>query len=237
MLGGYTSWGVQHKQLMKFGPLHARVAGSQLVHEDLPQADNRIDLDPDVRDFLGTPAARITYSPHRHEQVAAVVLGARVEAYQAAAPGAIGSAILPFPILDDGPIYTAHLAGTARMGEDPGTSVTDASGRLHEVDNVYVADASTFPTFPGFNPTLTIMANALRVCRGIACGSAAGPPDGTAAEPAPAPSPGRPDQRRDLPATGPGQAVRVLPLAATAAGAAALAARKRVDAPVEGEEG
>ena len=57
------------------------------------------------------------------------------------------------------------------MGTDPRTSVCAPSGRLHEDDNVYVADASTFPTFPGFNPTLTIMANALRVARGIATGS------------------------------------------------------------------
>ena len=46
------------------------------------------------------------------------------------------------------------------------------SGRMHELDNVYVADASTFPTFPGFNPTLTVMANSIRVARGIADGSA-----------------------------------------------------------------
>ena len=64
----------------------------------------------------------------------------------------------------------SHLAGTARMGEDPRTSVCAASGRMHDLENVYVADASTFPTFPGFNPTLTIMANALRISRGLATG-------------------------------------------------------------------
>jgi choline dehydrogenase-like flavoprotein len=58
------------------------------------------------------------------------------------------------------------------MGKDPRTSVCDKRGRVHEVDNVYVADASTFPTFPGFNPTNTIMANALRISRGIAGGAA-----------------------------------------------------------------
>ena len=54
------------------------------------------------------------------------------------------------------------------MGEDPRTSVCTSSGRLHDVDNVFVADASTFPTFPGFNPTLTILANSIRIARGIA---------------------------------------------------------------------
>ncbi len=153
---------------MKAGLLHSRVAGSQLVGEDLPQAENRIDLDPEVKDYHGFPAARITYSPHKHEQAAAQFLGARLEAMHAQAPGAIGAAIIPYPVINQGPTSTAHLAGTARMGTDPKQSVCDPSGRLHEVGNVYVADASTFPTFPGFNPTNTIMANALRVGRGIA---------------------------------------------------------------------
>ena len=172
LLAGFTGPGLVHKLLMKIGPVHSKVAGSQLVGEDLPQANNRVDLDPDVKDLHGLPVARITYSPHLHERVAAVVLGARIEAFSLATPGAIAAAIIPYPIISSAVPATAHLAGTARMGLDPATSVCDASGRLHEVDNVYVADASTFPTFPGFNPTLTIMANSLRIARGIAGGSA-----------------------------------------------------------------
>ena len=168
MLAGMVGYGHRLKQLMKAGILHARTAGSQLIHQDLPQADNRVDLDPKVRDFLGFPAARITYSPHQHEKAAAVYLGARMQAIHELAPGAAAAVTLPMPLLNDGITYTAHLAGTARMGTDPRTSVCAPSGRLHDVENVYVADASTFPTFPGFNPTLTIMANALRIARGIA---------------------------------------------------------------------
>ena len=170
MLAGYAGYGAPHKKLMEAGLLHARTAGSQLIHQDLPQADNRVDLDPSVRDFLGNPAARITYSPHQHEKAAAIYLGARMQAIHQLAPGAVGAAIIPMPLLNDGITYTAHLAGTARMGTDPETSVCAASGRMHELDNVYVADASTFPTFPGFNPTLTIMANSLRIARGLATG-------------------------------------------------------------------
>ena len=170
MIAGYTGYGAAHKRLMEAGLLHARTAGSQLIHQDLPQADNRVDLDPAVKDFLGVPAARITYSPHQHEKAAAIYLGARMQAIHQLAPGAVGAAIVPMPLLNDGITYTAHLAGTARMGTDPETSVCAPSGRLHEVDNVYVVDASTFPTFPGFNPTLTIMANSLRIARGLADG-------------------------------------------------------------------
>ena len=171
MLSGMVGYGQRLKQLMKAGVLTARTAGSQLIHQDLPQAENRVDLDPGVRDFLGFPAGRITYSPHQHEKAAAVYLGARMQAIHELAPGAAAAVTLPMPLLNDGITYTAHLAGTARMGTDPSSSVCAPSGRLHDVDNVYVADASTFPTFPGFNPTLTIMANALRIARGIAGGS------------------------------------------------------------------
>jgi len=58
---------------------------------------------------------------------------------------------------------TAHQAGTARFGPDPATSVLDLDCRAHEVDNLYVVDASFFPSIGAVNPTLTIIANALRV--------------------------------------------------------------------------
>jgi len=58
---------------------------------------------------------------------------------------------------------TAHQAGTARFGVDPSRSVLDLDCRAHEVDNLYLADASFFPSIGAVNPTLTIIANALRV--------------------------------------------------------------------------
>ena len=58
---------------------------------------------------------------------------------------------------------TAHQAGTARFGTDPATSVLDVDCRAHDVDNLYLVDASFFPSISAVNPTLTIIANALRV--------------------------------------------------------------------------
>ncbi len=58
---------------------------------------------------------------------------------------------------------TAHQAGTLRFGEDPATSVLDLDCKAHDIDNLYVADASFFPSIGAVNPTLTIVANALRV--------------------------------------------------------------------------
>jgi choline dehydrogenase-like flavoprotein len=56
-----------------------------------------------------------------------------------------------------------HQAGTCRFGVDPRTSVLDVNCRTHEVDNLYVVDASFFVSIAAVNPSLTIMANALRV--------------------------------------------------------------------------
>ena len=58
---------------------------------------------------------------------------------------------------------TAHQAGTARFGKDPATSVLDTDCKAHEIDNLYLTDASFFPSIGSVNPTLTIIANALRV--------------------------------------------------------------------------
>lgn len=56
-----------------------------------------------------------------------------------------------------------HQAGTCRMGNDPQTSVTNAYGRVHDIENLFIADGSLHVTNGGFNPALTIMALAFRV--------------------------------------------------------------------------
>ena len=57
----------------------------------------------------------------------------------------------------------AHQAGTCRFGSDPSTSVLNTDCRAHELDNLYVVDASFFPSSSAVNPGLTTIANALRV--------------------------------------------------------------------------
>lgn len=57
----------------------------------------------------------------------------------------------------------SHQCGTLRMGDDPRTSVLDRNARAHEIENLYVADASPFPSSGAVNPTLTILALALRL--------------------------------------------------------------------------
>jgi choline dehydrogenase-like flavoprotein len=58
---------------------------------------------------------------------------------------------------------TAHQAGTMCFGSDPARSVLDLNCKAHEIDNLYVTDASFFPSIGAVNPTLTLIANALRV--------------------------------------------------------------------------
>ena len=63
---------------------------------------------------------------------------------------------------------TAHQAGTMRFGADPATSVLDLTCKAHELDNLYVVDGSFFVSIGAVNPTLTIIANALRVADHLA---------------------------------------------------------------------
>ena len=63
---------------------------------------------------------------------------------------------------------TAHQAGTARFGTDAKSSVLDLNCKAHELDNLYLADASFFPSIGAVNPTLTIIANALRIADHVA---------------------------------------------------------------------
>jgi choline dehydrogenase-like flavoprotein len=155
--------------------LRDHVASMTMIGEDLPQPENRVDLDPEIRDFHGVPVPRIAYAPHHFERAAAAFAGERLaEIVQAtggawvASPAAAGDDPRPGGAHEgQGPFGTAHVLGTARMGDDRRTSVTDGFGRLHELSNVVVADGSVFPTSGGANPTLTIMALALRAARAI----------------------------------------------------------------------
>ena len=170
-------WGRRLKSAMRTSALRRHLVGLSMVGEDLPQEANRVDLDPTVGDVYGFPVPRITHTSHAFELAASQYFGPRLGAICAAAPGAIAAGWLPVGLLAEesggfgspyaGPASTAHIMGTARMGDDPETSVVDRWGRMHDLDNVYVADGSVFVSSGGFNPTLTIMALSLRMAHRI----------------------------------------------------------------------
>lgn len=179
--GFYTAlpgrWGAGFKDLMRRSPVRRFLAAMSMVGEDLPQAANRVDLDPTLRDVHGVPIPRITHSPHAFELAASEHFGPRMAAICRAAPGSVVAGWLPLGSLMAstggfsspyaGPAATAHVMGTARMGDDPRTSVVDGTGKVHDLDNVHIADGSVFASSAGFNPTLTIMALALRTATGL----------------------------------------------------------------------
>lgn len=163
-------FGVEFKQLMRSSILRDRMCGIQLIGEDLPYATNKVDLDPQVKDYRGLPVARITYSPGPHEiaaqkfyrpYVAEILRRAGADQVTAVADAASDQT----PISGNDVPTTEHVMGGMRMGTDQTTSVTDGDGRFHHLDNLFVADGSVFPTSGGHNPTLTIMATALRNTR------------------------------------------------------------------------
>ncbi len=160
-------FGVQFKQLMRASLLRDRLLGIQMIGEDLPQPDNRVTLDPGVKDVYGLPVARVTYSPHRHEQAAQRFYMPQLVAILKAAGADLAAAVPAtstpdFPVAQGDAPSGAHIMGGMRAGTDPTISVCDPDGRIHDLDNVFVTDASLFPTSGAVNPTLTLMALALR---------------------------------------------------------------------------
>jgi choline dehydrogenase-like flavoprotein len=170
-------WGATHKQMMRESPMRDHLLGFCMQGEDLPQSTNRIDLDPTIRDIHGLPVARTTYHPHRHELVASEHHATNMAAILDEA-GAKWTVTATSPNMKANDFHTVHqkmsaipasrhIAGTARMGHDPATSVCDSWGRLHQMPNVLIADSSLFPTGAGYGPTLTLVALAIRNAKAL----------------------------------------------------------------------
>jgi choline dehydrogenase-like flavoprotein len=160
-------FGTEFKQLMRASILRDRLAGSQMIAHDMPYLDHTVTLDPTVRDVFGLPVARITWSRGQYEQVAQSFYAPRMKKMMRSAGAGVALAV---PDTDNsGGVPTgAHILGGMMMGRDPATSVTDTYGRVHGLDNVYVADGASFVTSGAVNPTNTIMAVALRNMRHLA---------------------------------------------------------------------
>ena len=126
--------------------------------EVLPRKENRIMIDPEVRDAWGIPVLRFDYRFGDNELKMAKDMGDSIEEMLRAA-GAEDIKITREPLP---PGWSIHEIGTARMGDDPKTSVTDRFCRLHDVKNVYMADGAPFVSGGTQNTTWTILAMAWR---------------------------------------------------------------------------
>jgi choline dehydrogenase-like flavoprotein len=147
-----------YKDMLRQSPFRDRLVGLTMQAEDAPQPTNTVDLDPDLRDIDGLPVARVTYKPHNFETSASAFYQPKLLEVLGAA-GAKYTFITPQPDISE----SAHVMGTLRMGNDPKSSVCNKDGRFHDIGNLYNADGALFPTSAGYNPTLTLMALAMRV--------------------------------------------------------------------------
>ncbi len=127
-----------------------------LSTEDLPRPENRVTLTPEGEIMLSYTATNEVPKQRLYHELKQL-LGELDMHRDHLLPhhGYLKNAI---PIAG-----CAHQAGTCRFGSDPESSVLDTDCRAHEIDNLYVVDASFFPSIGAVNPALTVMANALRV--------------------------------------------------------------------------
>jgi choline dehydrogenase-like flavoprotein len=151
------SWGPGFASLLDD---YENTAGLWIVGEDMPQESNRITLNTSVKDHLGLPVPNVHFDDHANDAAM------RNHGYQQGsllydAVGALSSHHTP-------PYPSTHNMGTARMSERPEDGVVNAFGQTHDVPNLFVSDGSQFTTGAAANPTLTIVALAIRQAEYIA---------------------------------------------------------------------
>lgn len=148
------AWGADAHRLVREEFRHSLPV--MVVVEDAPEPGNRVTLTGAIESD-GLPGVRVEYTLSEASRRALDLGLDRAEELLRAA-GAHRITRTPLA-----PLTGWHLLGTARMGDDPRTSVTDRYGRCHDVPNVVVADGSLFPTVGAVNPGATIGALALRI--------------------------------------------------------------------------
>ena len=146
-------WGSALKSWLKDNAQSIGVTFSQF--DSLSYESNYLDLDPTVRDPHGLPVVRVTNRIGENERRASEFHVDKLKEWlrQAGATETWGFACQ---------IEGRHSYGGTRMGTDPATSVVDSFGFAHEVPNLGMLGASTFPSGGGWNPTLTVQALAWR---------------------------------------------------------------------------
>lgn len=158
-------WGREHKRRMRETFGHALTLAA--IGEHLPNPGSFVDLDPVRRDAIGIPLARIA-SAHGPEDIA------RLKAMATTVRDVLAASRVEELIEEVGcwdAFSASHVFGTCRMGDDPDSAVIDPRGRSFRWKNLYIADASVFPSSGGGeSPALTIQALALRTADAILAG-------------------------------------------------------------------
>lgn len=146
-------WGKSHKEFQLKNI--KRVASLHGPIQEMPMFESRVTVDASVKDYWGIPVVALSGSRHPLDHEHCKFLSARAEEIIKEA-----GAVRTWQSVGGlgGPSGHQHQNGTLRMGTDPQTSVVNKFGQVHDIDNLFVADASAFVTGGGFNPVLTIMA-------------------------------------------------------------------------------
>jgi choline dehydrogenase-like flavoprotein len=146
---------------------YERMAGMWIVGDDLPQESNRVTLNTAETDDFGLPVPNVHYDDHPNDTAMREHAYARGTAIHEAAGAVDVHTVVPYP--------STHNLGTSRMSARPADGVVDGWGRAHDVPNLFISDGSVMTTGGSANPTLTIVALAIRqgehIAREIAAGS------------------------------------------------------------------
>jgi choline dehydrogenase-like flavoprotein len=152
-------WGAGHHAA--FEQSFDRFCGFTVCAEDLAELENRITLSPTLRDVDGCAAPKLIYTVSENSRR---ILDFGLERAAQVLREAGARRTYPTGLR---PEAGFHLMGTTRMGTDPARSVVDPFGRSHDVENLFIADASVFVTAAAINPTATAQALALRMAEHI----------------------------------------------------------------------
>lgn len=149
------TWGAEYKRML--ADYYNRMMFLAVHTTSMPVPENRVELDPDLKDAWGLPCMRVTYRDHEDDLKTGQFLNDRaMEILEAA--GAERQWAMPV-----GPqSQSVHLLGTCRMGRDPSSSVIDTDHRAHDVPNLFICDGSSLVTSTRGQPTMTISALAFR---------------------------------------------------------------------------
>jgi choline dehydrogenase-like flavoprotein len=166
IMSGCAGWSALNLalQVAPWGSGHHQAFDERINHEislymcgeDLPEETNRVELDWSHLDDFGMPGLITHHELHENSRR----LGRDMISHGRQVLDAAGAkSVRDFGL---SPIWGWHLLGTARMGDDPATSVANRVNEAHDVPQLFIADSSSMPTSAGVNPSHTIQALALR---------------------------------------------------------------------------
>jgi choline dehydrogenase-like flavoprotein len=145
------AWGRDFAHAMEH---YDHMAGMWIVGEDMPQATNAVTLHPTEKDQFGMPIPNVHFDDHDND------IAMRNHAYKAGT--AVYEAVGAKHVFETPPYPSTHNLGTNRMSAKPSDGVVNKWGQAHDVNNLFVSDGSQFTTGAAENPTLTIVALAIR---------------------------------------------------------------------------